>query len=433
MTDRQAMSHLLRRVTFGPTAAEVDAAVRAGSAGTLAAALEPAAPAPPIDLGPDPLGALPRDASRDRRVKAREAAQAQVAELSRWWLRQLASAGGGAAEKLTFFWHGHWATSVRKVRSAGLMLRQQQTFRRYGAGDTGPFVRAMLRDPALIIWLDGQRNTAAAPNENLARELMELFTLGVGRYTENDVKAGARALTGWQVDRATATARLRPARHDTTPATLLGATRSWDADSYADLLVRHPAHAPFLAERLWVRYGCGTAASAATTARLVAAFGPGRDSTALLRALATDPEFPATAGQLVKQPVEWLIGALRQLGVDTGALAEKQQTRLLATLSALGQAPLRPPSVGGWPAGVAWLTTSSTRARLAGAQALATLAPAAVQSLAEAARPDRLDALARLLVVDAWSDRSAAALTSLATQPQRLLALGLATPEYAVH
>ena len=409
------VSHVLRRLTFGPTASEVD------DAAPVDALLKPAAlPAPP-DLGPDPIGALPKGASRDQKIKARQAAQDQVATLTKWWLGRMTT--GGAAEKLVFFWHGHWATSVQKVKSAQLMLRQQETFRRYGHGDTGPFVRAMLRDPALILWLDGQRNTAKAPNENLARELMELFTLGVGQYTEDDVKAGARALTGWQVDRAAGTAKLLPRRHVETPETLLGQTGTFDTDSYADLLVRHPAHAPYLATRLWVRYGSGTAPSAATTQRLVAAFGPGRDVTAMLRALVTDPEFEATNGQLVKQPVEWLLGAARQLGVEVNA----------QLLRPLGQVPFRPPSVGGWPVGAAWLTTSSTQARIKTGLTLAARADAAVQTLTEAGKADRLDALARLLVVDRWTDRTAAVLTPAVQQPQRLLALGLATPEYAVH
>jgi uncharacterized protein (DUF1800 family) len=417
MTDRRAVSHLLRRLTFGPTAAEVDAAERAGLEATLGRLLTPAAlPAPP-DIGPDPMAALGRGASREERRRARQAVRPQVAEATWWWLTRMAA--GGAAEKLSFFWHGHWATGVQKVRSAHLMLGQQQTFRRYGTGDTTPLVRAMVRDPALILWLDGQRNTRKAPNENLARELMELFTLGVGQYTENDVKAGARVLTGWQVDRAAGTARPLPRRHDDTPVTLLGA-RVADVDEYADRLVRHPAHRPFIAGRLWVRYGSATEPAPAVS---------DRDVSGMLRALVTDPAFADTAGHLVKQPVEWMVGAIRQLGIDPGGLTAEQRARVLGGLRALGQVPLRPPSVGGWPAGTAWLTTSSAQARLKAGQALAALAPAAVESLG---RGDRLDTLARLLVVDHWTDRTRAALTAV-RQPQHLLALALATPEYTVH
>ncbi|MEU7901375.1 DUF1800 family protein [Actinoplanes sp. NPDC049118] len=431
MTDRATVSHLLRRLTFGPTAAEVDAAERAGVEPTLTGVLAAVGrTADPPDLGADPAGALPKGASREQRQQARQRSRAQVATATRWWLTRMATEPG-AAEKLAFFWHGHWATSVRKVRSAPLMLAQQQTFRRYGGGATAPLVRAMLRDPALILWLDGQRNTRRAPNENLARELMELFTLGVGEYTENDVKAGARVLTGWQVDRVTGTARVLPRRHDDAAVTLLGRTGRLDVDSYADLLVRHPAHAPFLAGRLWIRYGSGTAPAPAVSARLAAAGTAG--TTAMLRALAADSAFAATAGQLVKQPVEWMVGAIRQLGIGLDGLPESGWRQILAGLRALGQVPFLPPSVGGWPVGAAWLTTSSTQARLKHGQALTALAPAAVEELGDVAQGDRLEALARLFVIDGWTGRTAAVLRGAAGDPRRLLALGLATPEYAVH
>jgi uncharacterized protein (DUF1800 family) len=376
--------------------------------------LAPAAPPALPALAPDPQPG--KDATREQRQQARATQQAQTTAATTWWLRQLAGRPG-AAEKLTFFWHGHWATSVQKVRSAHLMLGQQQTFRRYGTADTGPLVRAMLRDPALIIWLDGQKNTRQAPNENLARELMELFTLGVGHYSEDDVKAGARVLTGWQVDRAAGKAVLKPGRHDPGTVTLLGRTGQFDVDAYADLLVNHPQHLPFLAERLWVRYGSGTAPSAAASARIVAA---GRNTTALLKAVLTDPEFPATNGRLVKQPVEWLAGAVRQLGLDI------TEVKAAGALKALGQVPFRPPSVGGWPVGAAWLTTSSTQARLRTGQALAAQADVAVDQVTG------LDALADLLVIDGWTDRTRAALAGV-KDPRRLLALGLASPEYAIH
>jgi uncharacterized protein (DUF1800 family) len=420
MTERTRVAHLLRRLTFGPTAAEVDAAVRGGHEATLVSLLRPAGAVPPPDLAPDPLARLGPDATREQRQKARREQADQVAELTRWWLARMA--GGGAAEKLIFFWHGHWATSARKVRSAHLMLLQQQTFRRYGHGGTGPLVRAMLRDPALILWLDGQKNTRKAPNENLAREVMELFTLGAGAYTEDDVKAAARVLTGWQVDRATGVVRLAPGRHDDRPVTLLGRTGTFDVDSYADVLVRHEAHAPFLARRLWARYA---SPDSAPPAGIAAA---GGDTTALLTALCRDPAFEAANGTMVKQPIEWIVGALRQLDVPAGSLPVDEQRKLLNTLRALGQVPLRPPSVGGWPSGAAWLTTSSALTRLRAGQRLAALAPAAAERLTG---DDRLDALAEMLVIDGWTDRTAAALRPV-KNPQRLLAAGLASPEYAI-
>jgi uncharacterized protein (DUF1800 family) len=403
MSDRLLVMHLLRRLTFGPTSAEVDASVRAGYDATLERLLRPVAVPEPPDLGAAPAVG----GSKEERQAARKKQREQVGVLARWWVARMV-ADQTAAEKLTFFWHGHWATSVQKVRSAHFMLGQQQTFRRYGAGPTGPLVRAMLRDPALIVWLDGQKNTRKAPNENLSREFMELFTLGVGEYTEADVKAGARVLTGWQIDRATGQARLVPRRHDDQAVALLGGKVD-NLDSYADLIVGQSAHLPFILGRLWARYGGPGQAPAVS----------GRDTTTLLKGICMAPGFAATAGTLVKQPVEWVVGAVRQLGLKPDGIEP--------IMKALGQVPLRPPSVGGWPEGAAWLTTSSTLTRLRAGQKLA--AKADVDGFTGA---DRVEALANLLAVDGWSDRTNAVLTAT-KDPRRLLALGLASPEYAVH
>src|SRR2546430_13745246 len=263
MATRAQLAHLLRRATFGPRADEVDAAERAGYDATLANLLAPSTvdagaartPAPKFET--DPLVALAKGADRATRQKAQQDLRQQVQQIVLWWLDRLVAADHQFAEKLVFFWHGHWATSVEKVRSAVVMLRQQQTFRDLGYGDFGPFLKAMLRDPALIIWLDGQQNTRAAPNENLARESMELFTLGVGNYTEADVRAAARALTGWQVRRGDPAATLNPQRHDGGQKTILGRTGPFDTDGYADLLLAQPAHGGFLAARLWYPFASG--------------------------------------------------------------------------------------------------------------------------------------------------------------------------------
>jgi uncharacterized protein (DUF1800 family) len=123
----------------------------------------------------------------------------QRERLMLWWLDRMVRADDQLRERMTWFWHGHFATSLRKVRVASLMRGQNQTLRRLGLGDFKPLAQAMIIDPAMLVWLDG--NTAKAPNENLSREFMELFALGQGPYTESDVKQAARALTGWKVNR----------------------------------------------------------------------------------------------------------------------------------------------------------------------------------------------------------------------------------------
>ncbi len=439
MGERERVAFLLRRATFGPTAAEVDRAERDGYAATVTRLLEPggtdpgAARTPVPELGADPYQSLAKGASREQRQKARQARKAQVQELTHWWVDRMIAAEHQFSEKLVFFWHGHWATSVQKVNSAHLMLAQQEVFRREGRGDFGGLVRAMLRDAALIHWLDGQRNTRKAPNENLARELMELFTLGIGAYSEADVKAAARALTGWTVNRDTGKAVFQPARHDKTEKTVLGHTGPLDADGLAAILLDQPAAGTFLPARLWFRFASGEPMPDAVRERLSAAFA-GRDVSALLRALLTDEAFGATGGQLVKQPIEWLVGAVRQLGAAGTAAGQKQRKQVYQGLNRLDQVPFRPPSVGGWPSGTAWLNTFSTQTKVQLAQALAAAAgPAFTERLSAAPPAGRPEALARLLVVDAWTDRTRAVLAEAAKDVRRLTVLGLISPEYAVH
>ncbi|MFI5906431.1 DUF1800 family protein [Dactylosporangium sp. NPDC051541] len=417
MADRERVAHLLRRATFGPTAEEVDAAESRGEAATLDALFDTSGTDAGAARTPLPkLGPVVNEQS-DR--------AAQIRTVGAWWLDRMVQADHQVHEKLTFFWHGHWATSADKVKSGPLMLAQQQTLFRTALGDFATQVHAMLRDPALILWLDGQKNTGKAPNENLARELMELFTLGVGHYTEQDVREGARALTGWVVDQKSGTATLNPKRHDDKPKTILGRTGTFDADGFADVLLSQPAAPEFIARRLWLRY----CSDADIPPEVLAEASSAPTTAAMLRTLlAADGH-----AELVKQPVEWLVGALRQLQLRPADLTDAQRKQLTNALTQLGQVPLRPPSVGGWPAGAAWLTTAATQARIKLAQTLAARAPQPILDRLTAAPPaQRPPVLARLLVVDKFTDRTLAALTPAANDARRLLTLGLASPEYAI-
>ncbi|MEV6923502.1 DUF1800 family protein [Dactylosporangium sp. NPDC051485] len=254
---------------------------------------------------------------------------------------------------------------------------------------------------------------------------MELFTLGVGHYTEQDVREGARALTGWVVDNKSGTASYNAKRHDARPKSILGKTGNYDADGFADILLAQPASPEFVARRLWLRYCSDAPIPQAALDRAKTQ----TTTAAMLRELLSADGH----AELVKQPVEWLVGALRQLGIRPGELNENQRKQLQSGLTQLGQVPLRPPSVGGWPAGAAWLTTSATQARIKLAQTLAARAPQPALARLTAVPPtQRPAALARLLVIDKFTDRTLAALTPAAGDPRRLLTVGLASPEYAV-
>ncbi|WP_370116388.1 DUF1800 family protein [Streptacidiphilus sp. MAP12-33] len=431
---RGQVAHLLRRAGFGGRAAELDAAEKAGYEATVATLL--AGPPGTADAGvaatPPPAFTAIAPPGRDpaaRRQANRERAQ-QAAQLAGWWLARMVRADGPLVEKRTWFWHGHWATSIQKVRSAPLMLAQNQTLRTLGGGDFGTLAQAMVRDPALAVWLDEIGSTKAAPNENLARELMELFTLGVGHYTELDVRAAARALTGWRLDRSGGRLVFVPAAHDDTPKTILGRTADFDSVSLVDLLVGQPASHAWVVTRMWNRYAAPGEVPADVMVRLQAAYGDGRDLTALLRALLLDAVFRSSTvvGALAKQPVEYVVGALRALGVTPD---DTDQAVLLGTLRRLGQVPFEPPNVGGWPAGDAWLTAAAAQARLDFARWAVTKAD--LGAVSAAPTDSRVDVAARLLGLDAWSDRTRTALQGVASEPRTLVALALAAPEYAVN
>ena len=351
-----------------------------------------------------------------------------------------------ARERLTWFWHGHFATSAQKVRVAGLMLTQNATFRTHALGSFGALAQALIVDPAMLVWLDGNDNTAKAPNENLAREYMELFALGHGRFDESDVKEAARALTGWKIDRRTGGARLRPKHHDAGSKTVLGQTGDLGATELVDVLLSQPASAEFVVQRLWFRLVGPQPPAATTREKLLAAYGPDRDLTATLRAIAEAPELRDPATSLVKQPVEWVVGTARALGVVPSTIpapnkkAERTEAdparaagapgRLVAALRGMGQVPFRPPSVGGWPAGGAWLTTAAAAARLSAARVLA--AEADLSAIAATSTRNRTEAIRRRLGIDVFTARTADAISQVADRPADAVALAAVSPEYVV-
>jgi uncharacterized protein (DUF1800 family) len=283
-----------------------------------------------------------------------------------------------------------------------------------------------LTDAAMMRWLDAQTNTAKAPNENLAREFMELFTLGHGDgYTEDDVRQGARALTGWTIKPSGQTL-LVAKRHDHTAKTIFGVTKNFDAAGFCDAVLAQPKSPQYVAGRLWQQLASDTPPSPQTLDRLVSAYGPGRNLRALTRAILTDKEFVGSPAAIVNTPVEWLVGVIRTLGVNVDTSARMNQMN--DTLHALGQRPFYPPDVGGWPHGRVWMSTASADVRMRASSQLARAAD--LSTIEDTAVGDRIDAVGYLIGVGAWSDRTVVALQPLAAKPPLLVAAAVNTPEY---
>jgi uncharacterized protein (DUF1800 family) len=288
--------------------------------------------------------------------------------LQAWWLYRALFTPDPLSERLTLMWHDHFATSQLKVDDIAAMRAQNETFRRLGRGPFGTLLREILCDPALLDWLDATSNRKSKPNENLARELLELFTLGVGRYTEDDVKGAARALTGLAVVQGQF--QIRAKDHDDGEKTVLGKTARFDADSLADHLVLLPAAADRLAWRICATFlGEGVADE---DARSQLADHLRRDGLHVGRAVETvlRSELFFSARNLharVSDPVGFIVGTLRALE----RFDPPPSTLLLAEWTArLGQELFYPPNVGGWPGGRGWLTGRAVVARANFAAAL---------------------------------------------------------------
>ncbi|HEU0169101.1 MAG TPA: DUF1800 domain-containing protein, partial [Chloroflexota bacterium] len=233
---RLLVSHLLRRAGFGATPAELDQYTALGYEGAVDRLIN-------YDQAPDnqPDFQQPADAT-----KARQG----LGDLQLWWLNRMLTTQRPLQEKMALYWHGHFATGASKVGDTNYMYLQNQLFRQQALGNFGDLLLAVSKDPAMMRWLDNGTNRKGSPNENYAREVMELFTMGIGHYTEPDVKEGARALTGWVVRKDATQAELVPSRFDSGTKTYLGHTGNLGLTDIVNILASSPNTAVFVGRKL---------------------------------------------------------------------------------------------------------------------------------------------------------------------------------------
>jgi hypothetical protein len=431
--DLRRVVHLHRRAGFAATWDEIRRDLRDG-------------PAPSIDrvlAGKSRSQGVPEEFDRTAGVLRDTAAEPE--RLKAWWVYRMLFGPDPLTERLTLLWHNHFATSNDKVRDVAAMRRQNETLRDLARAPFGKLLDAAVRDPALLLFLDAPANRKAKPNENLARELMELFTLGIGPYTEGDVKEAARALTGWSV--ADGEFREDPREHDPGEKTVLGRTRRWRGADLAKVLLDHPATSRRLAVRLCELF-MGEGAASADGINALASGLRGRDLDVgwavetVLRSRAFFAE--ANLGTRVLGPVEYVIGSARALEW----FEPPPDTLLLAEWSArLGQDLFYPPNVGGWKGGRDWISPQTMIGRANYAAALVGGTLCRGQALDALALPGRHGKAGDLQVAltfyaellhgsppdAAWRDRLAASLGPKATAtPQavrRAVVLILAAPE----
>lgn len=341
------VAHLLRRAGFGATPDEVTDAAYAGLGATIGTLVD--YEQVPDNFSPPPAAGIVVGLTTGN-----------ISDLTVWWLTRMLTTSRPLQEKMTLFWHSHFATAVQKVRQPALMYRQNQLFRDNALGVFDTLLSAVYKDPAMLIWLDGRRNTKQAPNENFAREVMELFTLGHGNYTEDDVHAGAKAFTGWQLNDTTGVVTFNPRQHDDSIKTYLGQTGNFDGEDAVRILAAHPATGPFLAGRLWTFFASDNPPSDVIKAMANAYYSSGHSIREMVRVMFFRPEFytGAVRSGHIKSPTEFVLTGMRQLGLPATNLAT-----IPRTLALLGQELFNPPNVGGWSAGASWINATTMLGR----------------------------------------------------------------------
>jgi uncharacterized protein (DUF1800 family) len=360
----QDARHLLSRTGFGGIPADIRELARmdreAAIDRLLAGVGTTARTSPPVHV----LNALPpaegmkaKGLSVEQKKAFKQERREDAFELKGWWYQELLTTPSPLTERMTLFWHNHFTSSFHKVKWPALLYHQNVLLRHHALGSFRDLLFQIAKDPAMVLYLDTQTNHKDQPNENFARELFELFTLGEGHYAETDIKEAARAFTGWHVALHHGGGfAFNRRQHDAGVKHVLGKTGAFGGDEILAIALDQPACARYITAKLWREF-VSDEPEAREVERLAALFrNSGYQIKPLLRGLLTLPHFWAaeTRGALVKSPVELLVGTVRLLNLPV------QDTVVLAKYGKrLGQDLFDPPNVKGWPGGTRWITSAT--------------------------------------------------------------------------
>jgi uncharacterized protein (DUF1800 family) len=376
--------HLLQRAGFGGTPAQVRALAELGLTDAVDSLLEtrPKRDGDRVDahdFDPDimqPASAEERQRFQRARQSGDEAAieafrmqrqdrqqrdRRQMSTIQSWWMDRLIETDRPLEEKMTLFWHGHFATGYRTIEDSYHMFMQNQLFRSHATGNFRSLTHGIIRDPAMLAYLNNDQNRRQRPNENLARELMELFTMGEGNvYTEDDIKSGARALTGYTF--ADDSFIYRPQLHDDQPKNIMGKSGNWDGDDFVEIIFSKRVVSEYLCLKLY-RYfvndlpGTPEPATQQFIVRLAKDLRDARfELKPVLRTLFRSEHFydDLNVASMVKNPIQLIVQAIRTLGIP-----ERDSAQLVRAAGMMGQHLFQPPSVKGWDGGRSWINTST--------------------------------------------------------------------------
>ncbi len=365
---RYAAAHLLNRAGFGGTPSEIEAVESLGLHQAVESFLQanddsdlfprPALMEPPVRFDYERrVKAAPTEEKKQAlRKEMREAGKTSMLDLRLWWLNRMRYTTAPLQEKATLFWHGHFATSNQKVEYPYLMWQQNETLRSYALGKFPELLKAMSHDPAMIRWLDLNSSRKDHPNENFAREVMELFSLGEGHYSEKDIQESARAFTGYRMIPETGAFQINPHDVDPGPKTFLGKTGPFNGDEIIDLIVAQPQCARFIGRKLWVFFVSENPSDAIVEEVANLLLKNGYDIGVTLGVIFRSAAFYSSkvVHHQVKGPVQWMIQTTKMLEIPLPSSLVLENS-----LAMLGQTLFDPPNVKGWDGGRAWISASS--------------------------------------------------------------------------
>jgi uncharacterized protein (DUF1800 family) len=447
--ERRRVARLFSRAGFGASVDEIDRAAAKG----YAAAVDELLAFPPAASRPDELTTL----SLETGAPATESEAFSLSPYQRWWLDRMAATRWPLEEKLTLYWHNHFATGFSKVRRPKAMLAQNRLLRDNAGGNFRELCKAITADAAMLIWLDGNTNQKIKPNENYGREFMELFTLGRDRYTQDDVRQAARAFTGYTTD-GQGKALYHPELHDDADKTILGNTGKWGTADVTDIVLDHHPEGPVAARYVSARLAgflYKPEPEPAVVDAMTAAFVAGKyDIKAMVKALLLRPEFSDGPGMTIKSPAEYVAGTMRllHLTADPAPPSEprpqprrREFDEMVKACNDMSQELFEPPNVAGWKGGATWANTAATLARYNFAARVGKLVTDdAVRTVLDSAGGQardtaplwmhRLGLLSLLPSTDAalakYLDASAAAKTDPGARARGVLTLLLASPDF---
>jgi hypothetical protein len=366
--DRTMAAHLINRAGFGGTPTEidkihamgidraVDSLIQAEEDGDLFPRPEILMPAQRVEFKRREKAASTEDERKEIRRQLQQVERTNMLDLRLCWLNRMRYTSAPLREKATLFWHGHFATSNQKVNDTYMMWEQNETLRHHALGKFPEMLKAMSRDPAMIRWLDLGDSRKNHPNENFAREVMELFSLGEGHYTEKDIQESSRAFTGYRINYETAEFRFQEKDFDPTPKTFFGKTGTFTGDDIIDAIVAQPQCARYIGRKLWVFFVKENPSDDKVSDIAELLLSNGYDIGATLATIFKSADFYSqkVVHHQIKGPVQWMMQTTKVLEIPLpDALV------LENSLSSLGQVVFAPPNVKGWDGGRAWISASS--------------------------------------------------------------------------